>query len=262
MAYNDFIFLVFCILAFLSGACFGSFSNVLIYRLPIGESIVKGASHCTSCGKKIKFYDNIPLLSFLFLRGKCRACGQKISPRYFFVELLSTALYLGFAFFSVVSGYVYAALAMFFSSALICSAFIDAKHGYIPDCFSIFIALLAVLACFFDSFVSWKMRLFGLAFSLVFFGGAYLISKFIFKKEGLGLGDVKLMASCGLFLGLKSVFFATLVSTVVASVVLLSLSARNKQKKIEYPFAPFLAFGCILAAFVGQLLINAYLALF
>ena len=141
------------------------------------------------------------------------------------------------------------------------AALIDAKHGYIPDSMSIFIAVIGAIACFFDkTYVDWKSRLIGLAFSVVFFGGVYLIARLILKKEAMGFGDVKLMAACGLALGIKSVFFATLVASVIASVVLGVTAARKKEKGVEYPFAPYLALGCILALFIGEWVVNCYLS--
>ena len=99
--------------------CVGSFLNVLIYRIPAGESLVKGASHCVGCGHKIRWYDNIPIFSYLFLRGRCRDCGQRISPRYLLIELLNAALWLGFALLAPLTEYAYACTGMLFSSAAV-----------------------------------------------------------------------------------------------------------------------------------------------
>ena len=263
MTIEQFYRLIFCIRAFILGACFGSFSGVLICRLPAGENIATKPSHCDSCGKKIKFYDNIPMISYIILGGKCRYCKAKISAQTFIVEILNALLWLAFALFVNYFGYVYSVAGMLVSTALLVAAFIDGKHGYIPDSISIFIAVIGAIACFSDkTYVDWKSRLIGLAFALVFFGGAYLIARFVLKKEGMGLGDVKLMVACGLALGVKNIFFATLVSSVAASIVLGVRAARKKEKGTEYPFAPFLAVGCIVALFVGEYLIGAYLSLF
>ncbi len=263
MTQSEFIYLVFCILSVLLGLCAGSFLNVLICRVPTGESIVKGASHCVKCGKKIRWYDNIPLLSYAILRGKCRACGQMISPRYPAVELLNTLLWLAFALLAPRTGYVYACAGMLFSSAAVCVGLIDLEHGIIFDRFNLFILLVGIAACFFDSYIGWKSRLYGAAFCLFFFGGTYLIARFLLKKEAMGLGDVKFMAAAGLVLGLKASFFATLAGCVSGAVVLLCVSAvRKADKGTEYPFAPFLAAGCILAALAGEILVNLYLSLF
>lgn len=264
---EEYLFIVFCVLAFLLGACFGSFANVLIYRIPKNESIIKGASHCVKCQKPIKWYDNIPILSYIILGGKCRFCKQKINPRYVIVETLCAFLWLGLAFLSKRTGYAYVILAMLFTVCCVVIAFIDFEHKYIPDRFNIIILLIGVAACFSDTYVSVKSRLIGMGFSAVFFGGTYFISKYGFKREGLGFGDVKFMTVVGLFLGIKADFFAVLISTVVAAVVLGVISYKerkndgNKESK-EYPFAPFLGAASIIAAYIGEIVANAYLSIF
>lgn len=258
---ENFYFVCFCVIAFILGACFGSFSGVLVARLPSGENIATKPSHCDSCGKKISFYDNIPIISYIVLGGKCRYCKARIPAVTFVIEMINAVLWVLFAYLSKYFGYVYSVAGMLVSTALIIAALIDAKHGYIPDSMSIFIAVIGAIACFFDkTYVDWKSRLIGLAFSVVFFGGFYLIARLILKKEAMGFGDVKLMAACGLALGIKSVFFATLVASVIASVVLGVTAARKKEKGVEYPFAPYLALGCILALFIGEWVVNCYLS--
>ncbi len=264
---EQYLYIVFCVLSFIFGACFGSFSNVLIYRIPREESIVKGASHCTKCFNKIKWYDNIPILSYIILGGKCRYCGEKISPRYVIVETVCAILWLLLAIFSKTTGYVYAITSMLFVLFCIVVAFIDYNEKYIPDRFNLIILILGVICCVFDGYIPWLYRLLGMGFSIVFYGLTYVISKYLFKKEGLGLGDVKFMTAVGLFLGLKAVFFATLVATVVASVVLSVVEAKKrkeeeKKESTEYPFAPFLGTAAIIAVFVGEIVANAYLSLF
>ena len=259
---EKFYFICFCVIAFILGACFGSFSGVLIFRLPAGENIATKPSHCDSCGKQIKFYDNIPIISYIVLGGKCRYCKAYIPATTLVLEIVNAVLWALFAYLSKYFGYVYSVAGMLVSTALIVAASVDAKHGYIPDSMSVFIAVIGAIACFFDkTYVDWKSRLIGLAFSVVFFGGFYLVARLILKKEAMGFGDVKLMAACGLALGIKSIFFATLVASVVASVVLGITAARKKEKGVEYPFAPYLAIGCILALFVGEWVVNEYLQL-
>ena len=265
---ESYLFVCFCVLSAIFGACFGSFANVLIYRLPVGENLVKGASHCTTCGKKILKRDNVPIISYIALGGKCRFCGSKISPRYVIVEALTTCVFLGFALLSPITGVAYSIFCMAFSVPVIAVAFIDFQTGYIPDSLNVTILVVAVVACIYSAvgggYVGWVSRLTGAGFCLVFFGGAYFISKWILKREGLGFGDVKFTAACGLFLGIKAAFFATLVSSVFASVILIIIQAKNKEedKRKEYPFAPFLAVGILAAAYIGEIVVNAYLALF
>jgi len=263
---DEFIYIYFCVLSAAFGAVFGSFCNVLIYRVPRGESVVKGGSHCTSCGQPIKFYDNIPVVSYIVLRGRCRHCKQKFTPRYFIVEVLCMLLWLGFALLAKRFGYVYSICCMGVSLCVVAVAFTDYENGYIPDRYNVVIAAFGAFLCvygiFAETYVSWRSRLLGLAFSVLFYGGAYAVSKWIFKREGIGFGDVKFMAACGLFLGIKAAFVATLAATITASAVLVTLSVRRGEKKKEYPFAPFLGAGVIIAAFLGEIAANAYLALF
>lgn len=260
---EQYYFIAFCVISFLLGACFGSFSGVLVCRLPLGENIATKPSHCDSCGKQIKFYDNIPIISYMVLGGKCRYCKAHIPATTLIIEIVNALLWLLFAYLSKYFGYVYSISAMLVSTALLVAALIDGKHGYIPDSMSVVIAVIGAIACFFDkTYVDWKSRLIGLGFSVVLFGGFYLIAKLVLKKEGMGFGDVKLMTACGLALGIKNIFFATLVASVTASVVLGIRAARKKEKGAEYPFAPYLALGCILALYVGEWLVNAYLSLF
>lgn len=253
----------FCVLSFIFGLCFGSFANVVIYRLPIGENIAKGGSHCTTCDYMLKWYDNIPLLSYIMLGGRCRKCKQKISPRYFLVELANGLIWFGFALLQPHFGYVYSIIAMLASTALICCALIDLKHLFIPDSLNVFIALLGVVACFIDGEITLKSRLFGLLFSVVFYGGFYFVYRLLFKREGLGFGDVKLMSACGLCFGLKNTFFGTLAASVAGAIILGLISLIAKKERLnEYPFAPFLAVGMLISAFIGEFAVNAYLSLF
>ena len=126
-----YLYVCFCVLAAIFGACFGSFANVLIYRLPAGESLVKGASHCTTCGKKILKRDNVPIISYVALRGKCRFCGSKINPRYVIVESITALVFLGLALLSPVIGFAYSVFCMAFSVPVIAVAFIDFETGNI-----------------------------------------------------------------------------------------------------------------------------------
>lgn len=263
MTVEQYIRISFCVLSFLLGLCFGSFANVIIYRLPKGENIATGGSHCTTCDYSLKWYDNIPVLSYIMLGGKCRKCKQKISPRYILVELLNGALWLAFALLQPRFGYVYSICAMLASTALICACFIDLKHYFIPDSINVFIAVIGVIACFLDTNVSYVSRLLGLGFSIIFYGGFYLFYKLVFKREGLGFGDVKLMSACGLCFGLKNVFFGTLAASVAGAIILSLISVIAKKERLnEYPFAPFLGIGMIISAFLGEFLVNAYLSLF
>lgn len=260
---DTFYFWFFFALSILLGASVGSFLNVLIYRVPREESLVKDASHCTVCGHKIRWYDNIPILSYIFLRGKCRDCKSKISPRYVIVETLNTLIWVGFALLSKRTGYVNAVLNMLFSSVCIVVAFTDYEHGFIPDRYNIALLVFGALATSFDKYVSWKSHLIGFGFALIFFLLLYGFARLVFKREGLGLGDVKFAAVSGLALGIKASFFGILIAGISAAIILPILVVKlKKDKRTEFPFGPFLAVGYIIAAFVGELVVTAYLNLF
>ena len=254
---------VFAVLAFIFGSCAGSFTNVLIYRIPKGISVVKGRSFCPYCKRKIRFYDNIPMLSWLLLRGRCRDCKEKISFRYFFVEFCSAILWCASWLCFANESVIYAVIGMLFCTAVLTVIFTDFDKCFVPDRIIVFIAICGVVLCLSDRFTNVYSRLFGMLFCFLFFGGSYLGSKILLKREGLGLGDVKFMTVAGLCIGLKSSFFSTLVSCVAAALVLSILSAINKNTgKREYPFIPFLGSGCIVGYFYGERLVELYLSLF
>ncbi len=250
------------VLAVVLGLCVGSFLNVVIYRLPENMSLAKPSSHCTSCGYVLRWYDNIPVFSYLFLGGKCRKCKQKISPRYIAVEIFNAILWLACALLFAKTNIVYAVISAIVCSVLICVFFIDLKHLIIFDRFHFIILALGIVAIFFDDFTVWYDHLIGgfgggLAFLLI-----YLLAILIYKKEGMGFGDVKLCAVCGLFLGWQKLILAIIVATVSASVILLAVkSLMKKERDAEYPFGPFIAFGVAVALFFGEWLITWYTSL-
>lgn len=246
----------------LLGLCVGSFLNVVIYRVPNGMSLAKPSSHCPNCGYVLKWYDNIPVLSYLILGGKCRGCKQHISFRYTLVELLNTALWLLCAW-QFGSNIFYLIVACLFCSVLICVTFIDIEHQYIYDVFQWILLALAVCALFADwNGIVWWHRLIGggvgFAFFFIFYGVAYLI----YKQEAMGFGDVLLAGVCGLFLGWKNFIVSVIVASLVGSVTLLVLRAKRKDdKKTEYPFAPVIALGAAVALFFGDYIVSAYTSL-
>ena len=264
----DTIYLVFTyVLMGLLGLCVGSFLNVVIYRVPRGMSVSYPSSHCTSCAYSLRWYDNIPVISYCFLRGKCRKCHAPISPRYTIVELANMLLWLlcVWRFFSVdVFGILRTACVAVLCSVLICVFFIDLEHKIIPDRFNIIIAVLGVILTVSDAaeMGGWATHLIGLAVGGGFFLAVYYLAILVYKREGLGFGDVKLMAAAGLFLGWLNVFLAVLIASVTGSIVLLAVRNRTKAGKgTEYPFAPFLAVGILLASLFGDALVGWYLGL-
>ena len=215
------------VLAGVLGLCVGSFLNVLIYRLPRGMNIAKPPSHCPACGYRLKWYDNIPVLSYCILRGRCRSCGGHISFRYTAVELLNCGLWLACvaAFWRYGIGYtVVCALAL---SALVVEFFADLETMTVPDSMTIGVALCGAAALVLEVFglgagISWQDRLWGAlaggGFFALFYGGSLLV----LRREGLGFGDVKLMAAAGLLLGwqnlIVSVLFASLAAVLVMGI--------------------------------------------
>src|SRR6266540_2817918 len=249
---------VFYIFVFIFGALVGSFLNVCIYRLPKEESVVFPPSHCPACDYKIPFYDNVPILSYLLLRGKCRSCGTSISPQYPLVEglngLLTLFLFMKFgptlAFF----------LLFLFCSALVVITFIDLEHQIIPDVISLPGIVVGFVASFFIPQLGWQNSLIGI---LVGGGSLYLVAylyQLFTKKEGMGGGDIKLLAMMGAFFGWKAIPFIIFVSSLVGSVIGVTIMLiQKKDSKLAIPFGPFLAFGALLYIFFGRQMIHWYL---
>jgi leader peptidase (prepilin peptidase)/N-methyltransferase len=249
---------VISLFAFVFGAVVGSFLNVCIYRLPRSESIVFPASHCPGCGRVIRPYDNVPILSYLVLRGRCRTCGTRISPQYPVVELTNALLTM---FLFLKFGFSLTFLFLFiFCSALVVITFIDLEHRIIPDVISLPGIVVGFISSFFLNWLSWQNSLIG----IIAGGGSLFLVAFIYqiitKKEGMGGGDIKLLAMMGAFLGWMAVPFIIFTSSLVGSVVGISLMlVQKKDSKLAIPFGPFLAFGAILYVFYGRRLIHWYL---
>ncbi|HCC68682.1 MAG TPA: prepilin peptidase [Nitrospiraceae bacterium] len=258
------------ILIFVIGAIIGSFLNVCIYRIPRGLSIIRPSSYCPSCGKPIRFYDNIPIISYLILQGRCRLCKAKISFKYPLVEFLNA---LGYAvtlwkfnpltsmFFAWPSLIVY----LCFVSSLIIITFVDLEHQIIPDRITlpgIPLALLFGSTILPDpflrsTFLGFKSSLIGL---LLGGGLFYLVA--VLSRGGMGGGDIKLMAMVGALLGWKGALFATFFGSLTGAIVGIYLMIfKGKGRKSKIPFGPFLAFGAILSLFFGQEILYLYRAI-
>ena len=250
----------FYLFAFIFGAVVGSFLNVCIYRLPAGKSIAFPPSACPQCQTAIRWYDNVPIVSFLLLRGKCRSCGATIAWRYPLVELLNGLLTaalmlrfgptLTFAVFFV------------FCSSLVVITFIDLDHQIIPDVISLPGIGIGFLFSFFLPWLSWSNSLLGILAG----GGSLLLVaygyQFLTGKEGMGGGDVKLLAMMGAFLGWRSILFIIFAASLVGSVIGITVMlAQKKDAKLAIPFGPFLAFGAVLYIFFGKQIILWYLNL-
>ncbi len=254
------------LVVFIFGAVVGSFLNVCIARLPKEESVVSPPSHCPLCKTPIPFYDNIPLVSYIYLRGRCRFCGERISPRYIIVEFLMAVFSLlllnrlgpGLAFF----------VNFVLVAALIVITFIDLDVRIVPDVISLPGIGLGILSSIVQ--YQWPIdRLSNLPspmsslFGIIIGGGSLLLVAWAYQfftgVEGMGGGDVKLLAMIGAFLGWPSVpvalFFASLTGSVVGLVFMLS---KGVDSKYALPFAPFLCLGALLYLFFGPALIAIY----
>lgn len=249
------------ILISLIGLAWGSFLNVVIYRLPRGMSLIKPHSSCPQCQKKIKFYDNIPLVSFFLLRGKCRYCKAKISYCYPLVELLTPLSFLllffqhSLSFFFLVSS--------LFVSALIVLGFIDFYHQILPDEITLPGLLLAVIYSLFRQDLSLTQALAGAVVGagfLLFVYGAYYLMR---KKEGLGMGDVTMMLMIGAYLGWRQTIFILILASFAGALVG-GFFILFKKKNLQYslPFGSFLAAAAFASLLWGERIISAYFSLY
>lgn len=243
------------------GLLWGSFANVVILRLPDGRSVAFPGSHCPKCKTPIKFYDNIPVLSWLFLRGKCRACQAPISWRYPVVEFLSgvlfTAVYLNYGLSWVALEYV-----VFCWSLLVVSV-IDLDHMILPDVFTLSGIVIGLVGAALN-----PAREFLPALGGVVMGGGFLwaiaYGYYLWRKEeGMGGGDIKLLAWIGAVLGWQAVPFVILSSSLIGSLVGLIYATRSKAGlKSVIPFGPYLAAAAILYIFGGEAIGQWYIGLF
>ena len=247
-------------IVFILGLLIGSFLNVCIYRLPRQESIVFPASHCTACQKPIRPYDNIPLVSFLFLRGRCRSCRAPISWRYPLIELLH-----GLGYLSILHqfGYSVQALiyALFFSS-LVVVTFIDLSHQIVPDVITLPGMVLGLIAASTVLPPGPINSLVGLFLGGGLFYLVAVLSIALLKKEGMGGGDIKLIAMIGAFLGWKGMLLTIFLAALTGSITglfLVFIQGRNRAEPI--PFGPFLALGAMVSLFWGAEILNWYLLL-
>jgi len=243
--------IIWNVFSFIFGAVVGSFLNVCIYRIPDNESIIKPLSRCPQCKKPIRFYDNIPIISFLILKGKCRDCGQKISWRYPLVELI-TALFALLLFIKF--GLSLQFLAVFvFTAVLIIITFIDLDHQIIPDVLTLPGIPIFLLAGIFIMKVPWHEALIGvLVGGGVLFAIAFVYEK-LTKREGMGGGDIKLLGMIGGFFGWKALIFIILMSSMGGAIIGIALMIIKKQDmKYAVPFGPFLAAAAVAYIFWGE----------
>lgn len=243
------------VFAFIFGAAIGSFLNVCIFRLPENHSIVRPLSQCPHCHHPVRFYDNIPIISFLLLKAKCRDCGGKISWRYPLVELITAllALFLFLKFGLTLNFLIY----FIFTAVLIIITFIDLDYQIIPDVLTLPGVPVFFLLAVFVIKLPWLEALIGLLLG----GGVLFAIAFIYelltKREGMGGGDIKLLGMIGGFLGWKSLIFVLLVSSFLGAIVGIAAMVIKKQDmKYAVPFGPFLSAAAVAYLFWGEAFIR------
>ncbi len=241
-------------IVFLYGIIIGSFLNVCILRIPAGESIVTGRSHCDNCNAKIKWYDLIPILSFLLLRGSCRNCKIKISIQYPMIEALNGILYV-LVFYCIGVSYL-SVIYCLVLSALIVLSIIDLRTNTIPFGINIFIFLTGIvrLAMDYRNFYHYIIGFFAVSSFLYLI---YLVT----KGKGIGGGDIKLMAAAGLLLGWKLIILAFFLGCIYGSIIHPIRMRFFKQGKV-LAFGPYLSVGIITAVLIDDKMINWYLERF
>ena len=251
---------MFYLIIFILGSVFGSFFNVCISRIPNDKSVVFPDSSCPTCKTKIKPYHNIPIISYILLRGKCAYCGEKINIHYFLVELLTPVLMI-LLFLSQDSqiSLVFFKYAIFISFGLIIF-FIDLYHYIIPDKLSFPLIVIGLIFSFFPNIdISWMSAGIGALSGFILF----LFTAFFFQKvtgkDSLGGGDIKLIAAIGAFLGVWGILFTVLFSSLIALVILLIIRHNLKE---PFPFGPFLITGAFVYILAGDTLIDLYLRLY
>ena len=256
------MYLLFCpIVIFLFGLIVGSFLNCVIYRLETGGSFLKGRSFCPHCKHKLALQDLIPVFSFLFLRGKCRYCGQKISPQYPLVEIATATLFLLMAEakpLSIETGFL-----MVISCFLIVIFVYDLKHYIIPD--KVIYPAIAIALIFNFQFLISKQFLIFNSQILSAFGAAAFFAAIVLVSRGkwMGIGDIKLAFLMGLILGWPNIFVALSLAFFIGAIMGIGLIIFGRKKmKSEIPLGPFLITGTFLIMFFGNKIMSWYLNLF
>jgi leader peptidase (prepilin peptidase)/N-methyltransferase len=244
----------------LLGLMLGSFMNVCIYRLPRGLSPVRPRSGCPACGHLIASYENVPIVSYLVLRGRCRKCRTPISPMYPIVEFITGAVFL--------AGYLWygpSALLitrLIFAWAMICLFIIDFQHKILPNVITLPGIAVGLLGNFIDG-PGWVNSLIGIGVGA---GSLWLIAEIYYRvrhEEGLGMGDVKMLGMIGAFLGWKLVLLTLVIASFVGSIVgVMVLIVRKESLKYAMPFGTFLAVGALVSAVAGTSILDWYLGFF
>ena len=266
-------FLFFTILSVAWGASIGSFLNVCIYRIPLDISVIKPDSHCPACKNPIPWHQNVPIFAYLFLGGKCANCGVRISPRYVLVEVLVAVLFLlAWLKFDLVSGprplglvpitdFKLIPLYWLVIMGLVLGTFVDFEHMIIPDrvtlggiaCGLIASVLVPSLHGQTSALHSLMYGAIGAAAGWGLLWGVAILGEFIFKKEAMGFGDVKLMGAIGAFFGWEAILFTVMVSSLAGSVIGIScIVAGKKEMQSRLPFGPYLSLAALIWMYWGS----------
>ncbi len=253
--------IILAIFSFILGAILASFGGVIIARVPNGESIVKPQSHCSNCNNNLKWYDNIPILSFIILRGKCRYCKTKIGYFYFIIEILGgLSFLLVFLQFKISYNTI---IGFFISFILLIMAGLDYKTHYVYDLSLISLFLVSAASYIIPQIINLEFNpdgLIGLAVGFLGFLLIRIIAKLITKEEALGLGDVYLMGAAGLLLGWQNLLLSVLFGSVIGAIIEVTLIIiKKKNRESEIAFIPYLALGIFLAYLYGNTIIDWYL---
>jgi len=238
------------------GGLWGSFANVCIYRLPQDKGVVSGRSYCPKCKTQISWYDNIPILSYLFIQGKCRKCKKQISIQYLIVELLSVLSFVAAYFFYGIT--ITTLLFIILALTFIIIFFIDLKHYIIPNSLTFPLMFIGFVKSFDPNlnelFPNYINSLIGGIFGYGIIWAIIFIYKVLRNKEGMGLGDAKLLSAIGFWFGWIAIPFVIFSSSIVALILVIP-SLLNKSRKLssQIPFGPFIIIGCILyVIFIDQ----------
>lgn len=245
------------ILLFILGLIVGSFSNVCIYRIPRNESIIYPASHCPKCSTTISVKDNIPLLSYILLKGRCRNCGSRISIKYPVVELLTGLVYI--IIYQIYGLSVQSLIYIILSSALIIIAFIDLNEQIIPEVITLPGMVIGFILSFFVPYLSFVDS----ALGVVIGGGIILVIRLagslIFKKESMGIGDIELSAMIGAFLGWRYITISLFLGFFLGALTGISLILlKIKSKEDVVPFGPFIVLGSFITLLCGEKILSWY----
>ncbi len=246
------------VLIFILGLIVGSFSNVCIYRIPRNESIIYPASHCPKCRSNILAKDNIPLLSYILLKGRCRNCKSKISIQYPIVEFLTGLIYL--IIYLIYGLSIQSLIYIILSSALIIIAFIDLNQQIVPDVISLPGMVIGFIISFFVPYILFTNSALG-----IFVGGGIILiiglaGSVIFKKEAMGGGDVKLAAMIGAFLGWRYIIISLFLGFFLGALAgIFLILSRIKSREDVVPFGPFIVLGSFITLLWGEKIISWYI---